>query len=278
MADEDKEKEAPSKESLDEFVIEVSGLADDDHQAIEVGDTVSEGETVERQLDANDNNYENGEMTPSNDSEVAPNTTEEGKTKKSLIIGIVIASVLALLAVSGFFIKTQADKKAARNAEIESYNEYIGNLQLLAYTAIKGGAEAETAANLVLKVWHNAIYEDEASAWDEESRPYYSTDFNDSLNLLYQSELYQGYIENIEASVRVADKCMTSLKNPPAGCEYAYQTAQTLYTEFKTMTDLAIDPSGSYKSFSEEFSATDSDLIKTYELLMTQIPEEKPVE
>lgn len=138
---------------------------------------------------------------------------------------------------------------------------------------VAGAAQAEDACNLTLRVWRSAIWDHSESEWDEDIRPFFATDFNDALLKLYQSDSYQEKVSDIESYNDYVDDYMKDLKNPPSDCEQAYETATTMYTQYSKLTGLATSPTGSYNTFSSSFQSADSDILDSYNLLGTQIPD-----
>lgn len=68
---------------------------------------------------------------------------------------------------------------------------------------------------------------------------------------------------------------MKVLQDPPDGLEKSYDTVLELYPVYKSLTDLAINPSGSLETFSQNKSQKISKFLELYQKLETQIPEKK---
>lgn len=191
------------------------------------------------------------------------------KNKRPIIIA---ACVLALVAVVGIFVVVQQKQSSDRAAYISSLNE-------LRTQAIRGGSIAETMCNLTKKVWYNTIYEEKDSGTDKYTRTFSGTgafhdDFNTSLSNLYADDSVQTVISGLQASREVVDRIMADLQNPPAEFSTCYEAADSMYDAYCGLLDLAISPSGSLKSYSENFSEYDDDLLRYYNKLEALIPSE----
>ena len=193
------------------------------------------------------------------------------KTKKS-IIGIVIAVVVLIMCGVGY--KVYSDNKEKQEYE-ESYNTYVDNIKKIQVLMYSGASEAESLCNLTIRVWANAIYEDKDDTTDKYTRPrgYFVSDFNEALANLYADSSTQSKIESIEKNQASVRDWMKQIQNPPVGLEKCYDTLSSLYEDYKVLTDLAINPSGSLSTVSDKKNEVITDFIATFETLDTQIPE-----
>ena len=141
---------------------------------------------------------------------------------------------------------------------------------------LKGAADAESLCNLTKAVWYNTIYEEISSDTDEYTMTNgrFNDDFNDSLAALYSASSTLDAIREIEANQSEVTDIMQTLQNPPEDLIACYTTIDAMYEEYQGFTNLAISPSGSLTSYTEEFRAYDNDFMKYYEKIETQIPEE----
>ena len=188
------------------------------------------------------------------------------KSKRSIIIA---ACVLALVAVVGIFVGVQQKQASDRAAYIASLNE-------LRAQTIRGGSVAEKMCNLTKQVWYNTIYEERDSITDKYTRSggVFHDDFNTSLSLLYAEDNTATVISGLQASRELVDGIMADLQNPPAEFAACYEAADSLYDAYCGLIDLAVSPSGSLKTYSENFSKYDEDLLKYYNKLEALIPSE----
>lgn len=188
------------------------------------------------------------------------------KNKRSIIIA---ACVLVLIAVVGVFFGVQHRRSSDRASYIDSLNE-------LRTQAIRGGSIAEKMCNLTKQVWYNTIYKERDSVTDKYTRSggVFHDDFNASLSLLYAEDNTATVISGLQANREVVDGIMADLQNPPAEFAACYEAADSLYDAYCGLLDLAISPSGSLKSYSENFSEYDDELLRYYNKLEALIPSE----
>lgn len=193
------------------------------------------------------------------------------KTKK-IIIGIIVAIIICV--GGGVGCKIYSDNKAEQLYR-ESYNEYIDNLGQVQILMLSGGSDAESLCNLTLRVWGNAIYEDIDYETDKYTRPngYFVSDFNEAIGNLYADSETKDTIDDIENNQASVKELIKKLQNTPEGLDKCYDTVSDLYEAYKTLTDLAINPSGNYTGFSTKKSDAVSDFMSAYEKLDNQLPE-----
>ncbi len=198
------------------------------------------------------------------------------KTKK-IIIGIIIAVIVCIGGGIGY--KIFAENRAEQTYR-ESFNEYINNLRQVQLLTLSGGGDAESLCNLTLRVWGNAIYKDDDAETDKYTKPhgFFVNDFNQALANLYADSDTKDTIEDIEDNQTAVKELIKKLQDPPEGLERCYDTVSDLYEAYKTLTDLAINPSGNYKSFSTMKSNAVSNFLSAFEKLDNQIPDKLDVE
>ncbi len=196
-------------------------------------------------------------------------------TTKKVIVGIIIAIIICIGGGIGY--KIYSDNKAEQIYR-ESYNEYIDNLGKVQILMLTGGSEAESLCNLALRVWGNAISEDSDSETDKYTRDgIFWNDFNTALANLYADSSTTTKVSNIESNQSSVKDLIKKLQNPPEGLDKCYDTVSDLYEAYKILTDLAINPSGSYRDFGTNKSDAVSDFMSAYEKLDNQIPEKLDV-
>ena len=196
-------------------------------------------------------------------------TSIKPKVSKKLIYFTSAFLVIIAVIVAGI---TMSNKN---KAEL-SRKEYISNLTNARTTMLAGGADAESICNLTKSVWYNTIYEKKDSETDKYTmtRSKFNEDFNTSLSALYSDSTIEYKIDLIRENQDKVSDIMTLLNNPPDDLSAAYDTVQEMYDIYLKFTKLAISPSGSFKTYSENFSEYDTDFIACYDKLGNQIPEE----
>lgn len=185
-------------------------------------------------------------------------TIQKGGKKKLNKVNIIIISLVLLISavIIGFVI----------NSNIGGYEE---KLKTATVTMIEGAAKAEKCGNLIQKVWYNSIFE----KYDAETDKYTKNDFygfNDfslSLANLYVDESFRSEIEEIEKNRELVKSMMRELKDPMSKYEEEYDAICELYDAYLDLTNLVDNPTGSYKSFSDNFSNADNQVSKCYDAM-----------
>lgn len=186
------------------------------------------------------------------------------ETKKNKHTGLKISLILAALLIV-FIIGFVANKK------IESA-KYYNNMKSVSNLMLDGAADAETAGNLIISVWHNAIYEKRDSKTDKYTivNKRFVDDFNVALSNLFEDKKFAKSISKIKDNQEEVTALMKQLKNPPKEYKEAYVVLNTYYENYLKMTKMVINPTGSLRSFSDDFNdidtetANDFDKIKLY--------------
>jgi len=187
--------------------------------------------------------------------------------KKRLLIGVIaISLVIGIGLITNFLIG------------INKYNTYIDNLNLIRTTMISGGSDSETLLNLTAKIWFNSIYEEddpETDLYTKDKNGYFYDDFNSALNYFFNGTYSQSVTGNIKDNQVIAEDLMKKMQTPPKGLENCYSTVTELYSTYKGLTDLALNPSGNLQSFTDNKSEKIDKFLELYNKLETQIPKKK---
>lgn len=191
------------------------------------------------------------------------------KTKRYIVIAVVAVLAVIIALFVGKNIKEQklAEEAAQRSAD------YASTLETASFTMLLGAIESEEAGNLIKSVWYNCIYEERDSKTDKYTRPngYFLDDFNDALANLFADSSFRSTISSIESNQELVTGLMKDLKNPPEEYEEAYEAVKELYDAYKKLTNLATNPSGSLRTFSDNFIAADTETVNCYEALQMYI-------
>ena len=179
------------------------------------------------------------------------------KSKKILTISIIIV----ILAVITFVVLTVMKKKKEE--------EYLKELQDVCGDMLVSSSVAINYCSDIKDVWYNAIFE----ISDEETDPYTKLTPNSSFfydfsiavaNYQYDDENYK-VLDSITANKEKVVKAMKDLENPPSKYKGAYENLKEYYDVYLSVINLAISPSGSYQSFSEDIRNADNDIAKCYD-------------
>lgn len=197
----------------------------------------------------------------------------EKNTKKRIIItvAVIVLAIVALLVGKNIKDKQTAERLAAEAAKRSQ--EYASTLETASYTMLLGAGSAERACNLIKSVWYNAIFEERDSETDPYTRPYgyFVSDFNDALSNLFSDSSFSSLISTIETNQESTASLMKELRNPPEEYAEAYEAAKELYAAYKDLTNLATNPTGNLKTFSDNFASADTEAVNCYEALQMYI-------
>ena len=192
--------------------------------------------------------------------------------KRNRLPIIIVAAVVAIVAIGAI-----AFGVARQNAAKE-HAEYVQKLNDAHYSMLDGAAKMEKAANLTSSVWYNAIYEKR----DTETDPYtlnaigkFVDDFNDALEALWGSDKFNAILKDIDANEVVVDDLIDGIRNPPDDLEKVYDEMLELYATYGTFMDLATAPSGSYDTYHQNVSSTDSKFMEQYNKVKALLPSEE---
>ena len=198
----------------------------------------------------------------------APESEEQKRTrkKKKIIISVIAISfvIFAIIAIVCVVNVTNQKKEeeAAEAARVKAANNYATNLELASFTMLTGASTAEEAGTLIHDVWYDTIFDE----YNADTSKYTSgnSDFNDSLSELFSDEEFQDKIASIKSNQDTVKELMQELTNPPAEYEEAYNTLKDYYDAYLELTNLAISPSGSLQSYTDDFNEADSNVLKYY--------------
>lgn len=199
-----------------------------------------------------------------------------GKRKKNVLF-VILGIVLVVATFLGIKMRNE---HIAQLAYQEQFNTYIDNLNTAQIFMLSGGSDAEGLCNLTAKVWYNAIYKERDSITDKFTLKNKGTgytiwvdDFNEALSNLYADSSTKSTIEDIESNQAFVKDLMKEFQNLPEELEKCYDTVTELYTAYKGLTDLAINPTGNLTSFSESKNTKIGKFMELFDKLGNQIPE-----
>lgn len=153
---------------------------------------------------------------------------------------------------------SRAEEAAKKKGE--DYQEDYNNLVYLMYD---DAAQTETMCNLIIDVWHNAIYEVSDSETDKYTkvRGRFVSDFNDALANLYSDDDFSEQLNALIENQQWTREEMKNMTTPPEGFDKAYNALEEVYRTYLSFTNLVIYLDGSYNSFSDDFGKLDKDFV-----------------
>ncbi len=188
--------------------------------------------------------------------------TVKKSAKKYIIIAIIVAILIGAGIIVGSIIKNHQSAKISA--------DYSENLKSATTTMLLGATEAESTGNLIKSVWYNTIYEE----WDSKTDKYtrsngygFNDDFNDSLTALFSDSGFKSKISSIKSNQEAVSDLMKALQNPPEEYEEAYDAIKEFYDAYLDLTGLAINPSGSLQTYSNNFNNADTETVNCYKAM-----------
>lgn len=178
--------------------------------------------------------------------------------KKHKMLAAIVAIIIVLTSIVGIAVKGNKKK------------EYYNNLESATNLMLEGAADAENACNLIKSVWYNTIYEEYDSKTDKYTRSNgygFNDDFNDSLQALFSDQDFKDTITDIEVNQNSVARYMKDLQNPPEEYKEAYDAIKKLYDSYLELSNLAVNPTGSLQTFSNNFNSADSETLQNYEAM-----------
>lgn len=224
-------------------------------------------------------------ITPTTEAIVAfdiPQKVEVAKvsvipqTSRKKILIFIVAGLVFILAALGI-------RAIIRHQEEQEYQQMVQNygvnLKDTVDVMLSGAADAETCGNLIIKVWNNSIFEENDSETDKytvKSRSpnwigytYDFYDFNTALSNLFGDDDFSSAINEIAENQETVSAMMKDLQNPPEEWEDAYSDLQDFYDAYLTLTNMAINPTGSLQTFSSGFHEADTETVNCYNKMQT---------
>lgn len=174
-------------------------------------------------------------------------------------IPVLVVLVVFSLLIGGILLICKLGKAFIAASYQNKYNELVALM-------LDEGSEAEDMGNLIVAVWHNAIYSTsdvETDKYTKENGKFVS-DFNDALANLFFDPEYSKREENLRENQLLVREQMKEMLDPPDGFENAFKALENMYLAYIRFTDHIIECNGSYDSFSSEFSDRDHKLSECY--------------
>lgn len=138
-----------------------------------------------------------------------------------------------------------------------------------------GAKEAESLCNLTQKVWRNSIYE----KYDFETNKYtmsgfrYHKDFNVAIASLYRDK--STTVSDLKTNQSNVAELMKKLQKPPSKYKSCHDAAIDLYSSYQSLTDLAIDPSGTLSTFTSSKDSKVDRFKSDYRKMEAEMPKNK---
>lgn len=200
----------------------------------------------------------------------------EEKSKKSPVVIVLFILVIGLSAIC---IKLWSDKSKALELANEykaayeevqkaeaSADEYQSSYNQLVTDMLNDAALAEQLGNLTIKVWNNAIFQND----DEESDKFtkvngqYVSDFNEALSNLAKDGDFSNNITTLSDNQQQVKESMKKMIEAPEGYENAFKALDEMYNSYIKFTNVVLRGTGSLQSYSDDFNEADNELDQNY--------------
>lgn len=159
----------------------------------------------------------------------------------------------------------KAEEEAKQKQEQEA-KDYQSQYNDLVYSMLDDAVLAENIGNLIISVWHNAIWE----VSDVETDKYTKvngvivSDFNDALMNLFNDAEYSRNLSTLSDNQWQVKEKMKKMLNPPEGYENAFKALESMYNSYISFTNIVLRCEGSLESFSNDFGDADETLNEQY--------------
>ncbi|AJD92246.1 hypothetical protein JMA_29290 [Jeotgalibacillus malaysiensis] len=117
-------------------------------------------------------------------------------------------------------------------------------------------------------VWYDAIYEDMVHIGEN-----VAFDFEDALYYQYIEFSDNGSIEEFEELMASVETQISDLKTPPDEYQQTYDTQLEMYLSLKALSSLAIEPSGSLDSFTDDINKLVDEMLDANNKYSVQLPD-----
>lgn len=177
-----------------------------------------------------------------NEPEPEPVKVQQKKASPLLLIVLLVAFVAAC-GIAFYF---------QRNAQ------YVDKIVETQQLMLDGGSKAESLCNETRDRWDSAIFDT-------------GRDFNDSIRDLYSYSSTINTVSKIEENQVDVGKAIEELRNCPGKYKQLFATIENMYDPYMGLTSLAISPTGSLQTYSNAFAEYDTEFMRYYNQLDTQL-------
>ena len=200
--------------------------------------------------------FEKNNFPNTGNNEIKKVGKKSSKIKKIIIGSIVtIVSIVVIIFIVGTIYYIQNEKK----------NKYITELGEIHLKILSGGAVAEELTSLIRRVWINSIHNKsdiDTNKFTIKKNVYspnrvnynsydFLSDFNDALSNLNKDESFNDKKNNLRKTQNEVTSLMKNMRDYPKEYEYIYNDLLEYYNTFLSLTNIALNPSGSYNSFTD---------------------------
>ncbi len=179
------------------------------------------------------------------------NSGLEKKKKKSKVLPIILAIVLVIVAIGGYFTYNIIQEK---NLAV-SVDEYKENASSFHAAVLSSGATMEDIGNEIRSAWYAYVHSSRYNG----SR-YYSVDSAISAAQSYKSSDISSVVSSNSSIGSLYKSLLTVPDTNDQELLEIKDTVKDVYEAYNDMYDCVISPTGNYSSWTSEFSDADSEL------------------
>ncbi|MGN0611782.1 MAG: hypothetical protein ACI4JI_08365 [Ruminiclostridium sp.] len=158
----------------------------------------------------------------------------------------------------------ELNKIAVKNIK----TSYKDNVIIASYAIVNSAIECEDICILTQKVWRNSIHQEHDSETDKFTTKdgyFFYDDFNDALNNLADDSTYKSDVDSVKEAQDTILEMMKYLKDTPEEFSDEYASLKELYSAYQSLSQLAVNPTGSYNSYSDSYTQADTEVGKCYD-------------
>ncbi len=157
------------------------------------------------------------------------------------------------------------------NAAAAKHQAYVDNLNKVYSEMLSGASESEKMGGEVHDIWYSAIWKDDET-WDSSIEKYHSDDFNAALKKYFNDTETLKKEVSIASHTSAIDEAMKEMQDPPDDLKNACDAMNDAYKEYKTLSELATNPTGNLTTFTSQFNQADTNVASELSAFKNKIP------
>lgn len=157
------------------------------------------------------------------------------------------------------------------NAAAAKHQAYVDNLNKVYSEMLSGASESEKMGGEVHDIWYSAIWKDHET-WDSSIEKYHSDDFNAALKKYFNDTETLKKEVSIASHTSAIDEAMQEMQDPPDDLKNACDAMNDAYKEYKTLSELATNPTGNLTTFTSQFNQADTNVASELSAFKNKIP------
>ncbi|MGN0059402.1 MAG: zinc-ribbon domain-containing protein [Coriobacteriales bacterium] len=181
-------------------------------------------------------------------------------------VPVIIVGVLALVALVIILVLV-----GMGNAAAAKHQAYVDNLNKVYSEMLSGASESEKMGGEVHDIWYSAIWKDDET-WDSSIEKYHSDDFNAALKKYFNDTETLKKEVSIASHTSAIDEAMKEMQDPPDDLKNACDAMNDAYKEYKTLSELATNPTGNLTTFTSQFNQADTNVASELSAFKNKIP------